>query len=165
MKFKNRVGSFVVLTRKNKSEVFLVLRSDFPVWEPQGGGMEKDETPKQCAILEAHEETGFRIKIVRKVAEYINQKTKLVDSHIYEGKHLSGRYIKEYPECEGKWFSVNNLPKNMVAIRKMMIQDCLNNNKLIRKNNIDLISTQNFKLFLSMPIKSLTYLINKTFRF
>ena len=165
MRFKNRVGSFVVLTRKNRSEVFLVLRSDFPVWEPQGSGIEKDETPKQCAIREAYEEAGFKIKIVRKVAEYINPKTKLIDSHIYEGRYLSGKYIREYSECEGKWFSVNNLPKNMVAIRKMMIKDCLNNNKLITKNNINLISKQNIKLFVSMPIKSLACLIKKTVRF
>lgn len=162
MKSNNKIGSFVVLTRKNRSEVFLVLRSDFPVWEPQGGGIEKKETPKQCAIREAYEETGFKIKIERKIAEYINPKTKSIDSHVYEGKVVSGTYKKEYPECEGRWFNVNNLPTNMVAIRKMMINDCLSNNKnLVIKNSINLMSFNNIKLFVTMPIRSVRYLIKK----
>lgn len=141
MKFRNKFGSFFVLTRKNKSEVFLVLRSDFPVWESQGGGIENGETPEQCAIREVYEETGFKIKIVRKVAEYTNPKTKVVDSHIYEGRYLSGRYVREYPECEGKWFNINKLPTNIVAIRKMMIQDGLSKDgKLTRKDSISLFS-------------------------
>jgi ADP-ribose pyrophosphatase YjhB (NUDIX family) len=164
MKSKNRVGSFVVLTRKSRTEVFLVLRSDFPVWECQGGGIENGETPKQCAIREAYEETGFKIKIERKVAEYINPKTKTIDSHIYEGKVVSGTYKREYPECEGRWFNVNNLPTNMIAIRKVMINDCLSNNKnQVIKNSINLMSFNNLRLFVTMPTRSVRYLIKKFF--
>lgn len=164
MKFNKRVGSFVVLTRKNKSEVFLVLRSDFPVWEPQGGGIENGETPEQCAIREAYEETGFKIKIVKKIAEYAGPKTNAVDSYVFEGKVISGSYKKEYQGCEGKWFDINNLPKNMTHVRRMMISDLLNyDNKLIRRKGISLVSIQNFKLFISMPIKSVAYLIRKSF--
>ncbi len=161
----NKVGSFVVLTRKNRSEVFLVLRSDFPVWEPQGGGIEKKETPKQCAIREAYEETGFKIKIVRKVAEYIDPKTKSIDSHVYEGKVVSGTYKKEYPECEGRWFKVDKLPSKMTAIRRLMIVDALiNKNILIRSASLLLFSLQNVMLFLLMPIASIHYLLKNTWR-
>lgn len=160
----NRVGAFVVLTRKNKSEVFLVLRSDFPVWEPQGGGIENRETPEQCAIREAYEETGFKIEIVKKIAEYAGPKTNTVDSHIFEGKVISGSYRKEYQGCEGKWFDINNLPKNMTHVRRMMISDLLDyDNKLIRRKGISLESIQNFKLFMLMPLQCSIYLFRKLF--
>ena len=160
------IGSFVVLTRNNRKEVFLVKRSDFPVWECQGGGIEKGETPKNCAIREAFEETGFKIKINRKVAEYINPKSKKVDSHVYEGKKISGTYQKEYPECEGKWFDVNLLPKEMVEVRKMMIQDCFKNKrKLIKRYSPSSIFYKNSKLFFSMPFRSLKYVFIRLLKF
>lgn len=165
MESNNKIGSFVVLTRKNRTEVFLVLRSDFPVWEPQGGGIEKGETPKQCAIREAYEETGFKIKIDRKVAEYTNPKTKSIDSHVYEGKVVSGTYKREYPECEGRWFKVDKLPSNMTAIRRLMITDALiDKNILIRSTSLPLFSLQNVILFLLMPLASIRYLFKNTWR-
>lgn len=159
-----RIGSFVVLTRKNKSEVFLVKRSDFPVWECQGGGIESGETPEECAIREANEETGFKIKIIRKIAVYSNSKSKIIDSHLYEGEYLSGEFKPEYKECEGKWFSVNNLPKQMTAKRKMMIFDCLkSSNELIRKHDINNFSLYDLKLLFLLPIPSLKFLLRRLF--
>lgn len=166
MKFNKPVGSFVVLTRYKQKEVFLVKRSDFPVWEPQGGAIEDGEIPEQCAIREAYEETGFKIKIVKKVAEYTSPKANTIDSYVFEGKVVHGIYKREYQGCEGKWFNIKNLPKNMTYVRRMMISDLLNHdNKLIRRKSIPLVSIQNFKLFMLMPIKSATYLIKKTIKF
>lgn len=138
MKFSKPVDSFVVLTKNNKKEVFLVKRSDFPVWEPQGGGIEDKETPEATSIREVYEETGFRIKIVRKVAEYTNQKTNRITSHVFEGKYIAGTFKPEYNGCEGKWFDINNLPPQMTSTRKLMIKDCLENRlyytSLIKQN-------------------------------
>jgi ADP-ribose pyrophosphatase YjhB (NUDIX family) len=165
MKFNKPVGSFVVLTRKNRGEVFLVKRSDFPVWEPQGGGMEKGETPETTAMREAYEETGFKVKILRKVAEYKNPKTNKITSHVFEGKYISGIFKPEYHGCEGKWFDINNLPSQMTATRKMMIKDCLeNSNKLIRRQEIPAVSTQNLHLLFLLPIESFRYVLKFIFR-
>lgn len=165
MKFNKPVGSFVVLTRSNQKEVFLVRRSDFPVWECQGGGIEDNETPETAVIREAYEETGFRIKIVRKVAEYTNPKTSKTISHIFEGKYLSGKFKPEYNGCEGKWFGINNLPPQMTATRKIMINDCLENDtKLIRKPEVPAVSIQNIKLLFLLPLQSLKYIYSLIFK-
>lgn len=157
------IGSFVVLTRNNREEVFLVKRSDFPVWECQGGGIERGETPKNCAIREAFEETGFKIKINRKVAEYKSTKIQETTSHIYEGEYVSGEYKPEYFGCLGKWFDVNKLPFKMTATRRMMIKDCITNNKdLLLKHEIPAVSIQNIHLLFLLPIASIKYLL---FRF
>lgn len=159
-----KVGSFIVLLRKNKSEVFLVKRSDFPVWECQGGGVESGETSEECAIREAYEETGFKVKVIRKVAVYSSSKSKTIDSHLYEGEYVSGKFKPEYQKCEGKWFSVNNLPKQMTTKRKMMISDCLkNSNKLIKKYDINNFLLRDIKLLLLLPpLIWLRFLSNKT---
>lgn len=160
MKFNKPIGSFVVLTRKNRKEVFLVKRSDFPVWEPQGGGIEDDETPETTAIREAYEETGFRIKIIKKVAEYTSPKTNKVTSHVFDGQYISGVFKPEYNDCEGKWFDVNNLPPQMTATRRMMIKDCLENrNQLTNRLEIPAISTQNLRLLFLLPIESFRYFL------
>lgn len=164
MKFKNRVGSFVVLTRNNRKKVFLVKRSDFPVWEPQGGGIEDNETPETTVVRETYEETGFRIKIVRKVAEYTNPKTNKIISHVFEGEYISGTFKPEYKSCQGKWFKVNNLPSQMTATRKMMIKDCLDNsNKLIYRPEIPTVSFQNLNLLFLLPIDSYKYILSLLF--
>lgn len=162
MKYKDNVGAFVVLTRKKRSEVFLVKRSDFPVWEPQGGRVEKGETPEQCAIREAYEETGFKIKIIRKVAEYINPKSGHIESHVFEGRYISGKFKKEYPECQGGWYGVKKLPIKMMAVRKMMINDCLSDKEGITKRpNVAIVTPYNFHLFLLMPVSCIRFLIKR----
>jgi ADP-ribose pyrophosphatase YjhB (NUDIX family) len=167
MKFNKRAGSFIILTRKNRKEVFLVKRSDFSVWECQGGGIERTETPETTAIREAYEETGFKVKILRNVAEYSDPKKNKIVSHVFEGKYISGTYIPEYKGCEGKWFDVNNLPKQMTAMRRTMIEDCLNNRKdLIIRPEIPAVSIQNINLLFLLPLQSFKYiysLISKLF--
>lgn len=161
----NKVGSFVVLTRKNRKEVFLVKRSDFPVWEPQGGGIENNETPEATAIREAYEETGFRIKIVRKVAEYTNTNSNKITSHVFEGKYISGTFRPEYIDCDGKWFDINNLPPQMTATRKAMIIDCLlNKDELIMKSEIPAVSFENLKLLFLLPTESFKYILRFIFQ-
>ena len=159
------VGSFIILTRKSKKEVFLVKRSDFSVWECQGGGIENDETPEITAVRETYEETGFRIKIIKKVAEYTNFNSNKITSHVFTGKYISGTFKPEYKDCEGKWFSTNNLPLQMTATRRMMIEDCLNNrNDLIIKPEIPAVSIQNIKLLFLLPLQSVKYIYSLIFK-
>jgi len=165
MKFNKIVSSFVVLTRNNKSEVFLVKRSDFPVWEPQGGGIENDESPVKTAIREAYEETGFKIKILRKIAEYLDTRSNKISSHVFEGKYISGTFTPEYKGCEGKWFKVNNLPLKMTAKRKMMIKNCLlDKSELIIKSEIPAVSIENLNLLFLLPLESFKYIYSFIFK-
>jgi 8-oxo-dGTP pyrophosphatase MutT (NUDIX family) len=52
-------GSFVVIFKDDsRKEVFLVLRSDKPIWNLPGGGIEGNESPENAALRETFEETG-----------------------------------------------------------------------------------------------------------
>ena len=64
-------GSHVILFKDDsKREVFLVYRSDYPIWTTTGGAVEKREIPQETAIREAYEETGFDIEIKKYLGVY-----------------------------------------------------------------------------------------------
>ena len=160
MKKHRKIGSFVVLTRKNKSEVFLVLRSDYSVWEPQGGGIEQNEKPEKAAIREALEETGFKVKLLRKVAEYKIKNSTVTNSHLFLGEIISGTFKPEYKGCKGRWFNVQKLPLNMTESKRRMISDCLQNtNKLIQSDEITPLYFKNAKILFLLPFQSLKYIL------
>ena len=69
-------GAFGLVLNSNKTKLLLVKRRDYPVWVMPGGRVEKGEIPEKTVIREIFEESGFRVKIVRKIAEYMHGTTK-----------------------------------------------------------------------------------------
>src|SRR4030042_6444707 len=105
---KGQNGSFLVLFKDDtKNEIFMVFRTDYPIWVLPGGGIEPGETTKQAVVRETFEETGFITKIVGLVGKYEYPHK---NSYIYEGRYVSGVFKPEYDGNVGKWFSVNHLP-------------------------------------------------------
>lgn len=125
-------GSFVVLFKNDsRKEVFLILRSDKPIWNLPGGGIEANESPEDAVLREAFEETGFSIELIRNVGMYknIDIKTGGIWNHayLYEGRYLSGEFRPEFPSCEGKWFPVDALPDTAMPVTLTRIKDALEN--------------------------------------
>lgn len=164
---KRENGSFVVLFRNDKrDEVFLVHRSDLPLWSLTGGGVETGESPEKTAIREASEETGFKIKILRKAGtyEYIDPKTKETTdlNFLYEGRVISGKFTPEFPGCTGQWFNVNNLPKDITDKTKQKIQDAKNEQKKFYKKVPGIQLKDNLLLVLRHPIPAVKFFLSKT---
>ncbi|MBF0208465.1 MAG: NUDIX hydrolase [Oligoflexia bacterium] len=63
-------GSSVIAFCKDRKQIVMVKRRDVPIWVIPGGGIEKGESPETAAVRETKEESGFNVKIIRKVAEY-----------------------------------------------------------------------------------------------
>ena len=121
-------GSTLVLFRDNAhKEVFLVFRSDYPIWVTTGGGIESGESSEKAALREAFEETGFRVKIIRFVGLYRIQEGGKISykSYLFEGRVVSGRFKPEFPGCRGRWFKVDKLPLSMTDRTKEKIFDCI----------------------------------------
>ncbi len=151
-------ASFVVLFKDNtQREVFLVLRSDYPIWVITGGAIEKGEPPKEAAIREAKEETGFKVKIVRKVGVYSRKQVNSVyKSHLFEGRVISGKFKPEFPGCEGKWFPVNKLPLSVISRTKERISDCIKHKSgYFKKKSKRLWAMDNLHLMLIHPITTI----------
>ena len=144
-------GSFVVLFKNNsRKEVFLVFRTDYPVWALTGGGIEPNELPRQTAIRETFEETGFISQVGRMVGKYeFPNKT----TYLFEGTYVSGTYKPEFEGNIGKWFSVEHLPPDITSSTKQKIYDVLHyQNKAFTKivaNELPLI--ENLRLIFMHP--------------
>ncbi|MBU1110942.1 NUDIX hydrolase [Patescibacteria group bacterium] len=119
-------ATLILFKDDSKREVFLVFRSDYPIWGPTGGGMEPGETPQEAALREAFEETGFDIEINRYVGLYRHgNNSSARHSYLFEGRVIAGEFHPEFPGCRGKWFPVSRLPLSMTNRTKEKIFDCI----------------------------------------
>lgn len=116
-------GAFVIIKDEN-DKILLVKRRDYPIWDLPGGRMAKGEKPRECAIREAYEETGYRVKIEKKVGTY--KRPKMNDTqHLYLGKIIGGKAITQGEETRKlQFYHWNLLPLLMVPNRKGQIKDC-----------------------------------------
>ena len=103
-------GSVVFVFDKSKNKVLLIKRRDVSVWVIPGGGIEKGETPENAAIREVWEESGYEIKIIRRVAEYTyrgkNKKNYMFEAIVTGGKAKLSNESKEIA-----FFEVDKLPE------------------------------------------------------
>ncbi|WP_241964514.1 NUDIX hydrolase [Paraliobacillus zengyii] len=117
-------GCFTIVFNKD-GNVLLAKRKDYPVWDFPGGTLEKEESIEQCAIRETKEETGYIIKIKKKVGEYYQPQYDDMQ-HIFLGELKGGKPIKDGPETEKvKWFSPNRLPLFMIPNRRKQLSKYL----------------------------------------
>lgn len=102
-----------IIFKDGFSQVLLIKRRDVPVWVLPGGGIEEGESLADATMRELFEETGFQVRIKRKVAEFhpINKLTKL--THLYECEILSGSAMTGNETSDIQFFPVDALPKLM----------------------------------------------------
>jgi 8-oxo-dGTP diphosphatase len=84
-------------------------------WSPPGGHLEFGETPQECAMREAYEETAVTIADLtfRGVTnDVFYESEKHYITLWFEGRHIKGepRVNAPYEASEVKWFSWNALP-------------------------------------------------------
>jgi len=160
-------GAFIVLFKNNlKKEVFLVFRSDYPIWGITGGAIEDGEIPEEAAVREAEEETGFKVKIERSVGVYEkhfkDKKDKCYRAHLFEGRIVSGEFKPEFTGCLGKWFSVLGLPLSITYENKLMIFDCLKYKKgNFTKEKLAMQALRNLHLIFLHPKATIKFYLNK----
>ena len=163
---KQKDGAFLILFKDgSRKEIFLVFRSDYPIWVLTGGGIEKGETPKNAAIREAEEESGFKVKLLREIGVYhaMNKNGDLVrKTYFFEGRKVSGEFKPEFPGCKGEWFDVNNLPKDITFRTKEKILDAVNfSGKQFIKNVKREPFLDNIQILLRHPFAATKYIRDK----
>ena len=129
-------GSHVILLSNDNQMVFLIKRTDYPVWDITGGGVEETETPK--------EETSFEIEISDLIIEYEivgNNDQVIRKEYLYEGYIKRGEYTPEFTGNIGRWFQVNNLPLSVTKATKRKISDL---SKYSSQQNIIIKYKRNF---------------------
>ena len=111
------VGVGIIITRGE--EVLLLKRKDVHgagSWSTPGGHLEFGESPEECAIREAKEETGVSITDVefRAVTNDIFEESGKHYVTIWmQGKYSSGKAVinAAYEMADVDWFAWDKLPK------------------------------------------------------
>jgi UDPglucose 6-dehydrogenase len=113
---------------KDKS-ILLVKRGVEPfkgLWSLPGGFVEYDETVEEALAREVEEETGLKVRPERLLGVYSNPTRSPVKHAItvcYTCIMLGGE-LKPSDECvEAKFFTLNNLPREMAFDHKKIVED------------------------------------------
>lgn len=165
MKIKD--GSFVILFKdETRTEIFLIYRSDWPIWNLPGGGIEANEDPETASARETLEETGFKIKITNKLGQYIQyqpgSKEPLNTVHTFEARFVSGKYQPEFPGCRGEWFEICRLPIDITDKTREKILDAVNfSGKYFTKTAKRAQVRNNLHLLIRHPLAAYRYFTRK----
>lgn len=112
------VGADTFVVNDNQ-QVCLVRRSDNGLWALPGGCQDLGETPRQCAVREFFEETGFKIEVTVLIGVFssllyeqttnINRGREIVHV-LFAGRLLGGKQTPSEETPEISWFSESKLP-------------------------------------------------------
>lgn len=112
----------------HQDQVLLTKREDFEVWCLPGGGVEEGESLAEAAIRETQEETGLEVELTRLVGTY-SRLGGFPDIHaiLYAARPIGGEISLQPGETvEVRYFSVDELPAEMLFGQKQRILDALN---------------------------------------
>jgi 8-oxo-dGTP pyrophosphatase MutT (NUDIX family) len=113
----------IIIFNDTKDQVLLIKRRDIPVWVLPGGKIEKNETPEEAALREGEEETGCKLKLLRKIAYYTPLNRLSKPTHFFECLQISGQPSLGTETKDIAFFSLNSLPKQIPPVYLNWIDD------------------------------------------
>ena len=125
-----RVGIALIINKDN--QVLLVKRKGSHgegTWSTPGGHLEFGESPEQCAIREAKEETNVDVSDVRFKAvtnDVFGTEGRHYITLWMEGKFSGGELVVQADEvADMGWFAWDALPKNLfLPLRNLLNGEC-----------------------------------------
>ncbi len=154
----DRVVSLVF--NKKGNQILLVKRRDYPIWVMPGGGIEKDETPEKATVRETFEESGFNVKIVRKIAKYSSGGGRT--SHFYLCKTVSGKATISKESSKVLFFNPKHLPHPISPFIANYLYDFdKNRGMVIKKSSPKLSRLDIAKFIIFYPLISIRFLLTK----
>lgn len=141
-------GAFGLVLDKNQRKLLLVKRRDYPIWVMPGGGIEKYESPKEAVVREIFEESGFNVKVTKKIAVYLHSKNR--KNHFYLCELMSGSATPSPESSQVEFFNLTNLPEPINPLISYHLRDYNLNSKVILKKEVPKMS---YKIFLKGILK------------
>ncbi len=152
-------GSFGLIFNNNNNEVLMVKRCDIPIWVFPGGGIEKNESPEDACIREVFEETGFNVKLVRKIAVYTRNDKK--EYHTYECKITGGAKTLSRESKEIEYQTIAKLPEMIHPYIPVFIEDALSFKAGTITKSIDRLPMSSWIKALKHPFALFKYILTR----
>lgn len=152
-----------IIFNEDRQKVLLVKRCDVPVWVLPGGGIEVDEKPEEAVCREAWEETGLRVKVVRKVANYTPLNRLSKPTYLFECERIDGMIRTGCETKEIAFFDFNQLPRTFFIVHRDWLQDALQHlsTEPLNKPIARVTYFEFFKYFCHHPLQVLRFLLQK----
>lgn len=121
------VGCWGIVTN-NQGQILLIKKKVNNYWERPGGNVEVGESLEECIVREVEEEVDIKSKVVDFVTfdqVFFGSGKKHWVTFCYHLKYESGvaKNIEPEKHDDVKWFSFNNLPKNLSPHTKNAIKE------------------------------------------
>jgi 8-oxo-dGTP diphosphatase len=152
---------FGVVFNEERTSVLLIKRRDIPVWVFPGGGLEPKEMPEDGARREILEETGYEVRIIRKVAEYLPVNWMTQFTHVFECRPMRGESTTGAETQDVQFFPINALPQLPPPYDRWIQEAIANYPYLIRKKIEGVTIWVLLKLLILHPLLIGRYLLTK----
>jgi 8-oxo-dGTP pyrophosphatase MutT (NUDIX family) len=130
------MGIIVVVLDESRTQVLMHKREDFRLWGLPGGRIERGETAWEAAVRETQEETGYDVRIVRLVGEYLRPQYQ-DDLYVFEGSVIGGAAITSGPETVAvAWFDIHHIPPRLAPTSRQCIADTIANHPTVVKREL-----------------------------
>lgn len=150
-------ASIGILLNAPQTHVLLVKRDDVPVWVLPGGGIDPGESPEEALVREIHEETGYRVKILRKCACYQPVNRLASETHVFVCRIESGEFRLSSETKAISFHPLANPPSSLFPPHATWLQEALNHEGLIQRPLTEISYRALGKYFILHPLQVLRF--------
>lgn len=151
-----------IVYNSNKSKLLLIKRRDVPVWVFPGGGIDPQELPEDAVCREVLEETGIKVKILRKVGEYTPINSLAHFTHVFECMAVEGELETGAETRDINYFPIDDLPKSFFMVHFEWLLDSLENREdVIKKPIASVTYWALIKYFLQHPVHVIRFALSR----
>ena len=123
---KTNIVAGVIIKKENKYLLVQEKKKDvYGLWNLPAGHVEIDDSIEKAAIREAFEETGYRVKLIKKIGIF-QKKVSESAKHVFLAKIISGAVNYQKDEIlDVKWFTFLEIKKMKNKIRNPWVIEAI----------------------------------------
>ncbi|TLG73901.1 NUDIX hydrolase N-terminal domain-containing protein [Culicoidibacter larvae] len=125
-KYPTAQTSVRTLVINDTNQLLLVQEKDSGLWSPPGGWCDVDTTPRQAAVKEVFEESGYAVEIKQFLAVFDHRlyldRPSFFSTHqyVFAARVIGGEPVPNHETLAVEWFDLDKLPQ---LSRKMTLEE------------------------------------------